>query len=504
MIQRNSVKQVLLLFSFLFLTGILTAEAEPTRPNVIVFLVDDMGWFDTSLPFYYVGDEPVNPRHDYDHYGETRSIRMNSFYRTPNMERLAAQGVQFTRGYANPVCSPTRVSFLTGQAAARHGVTSYLNARGTDTGQGATVEGWRSTGIDESFQNRLLPLLLRDAGYHTIYAGKGHVGSQDSLGSDPGRMGFDVVIGKPVGGSPESFIPPYNGETDREYPGLEDYQDGDVYLTEALTREAAKAISTAAEAREPFFLYMSHYAVHFPWAPDKRFTENYEMHEGAYLDYATMIEGMDKSLGDLMDHLETLGIAEHTLILFASDNGSANPLGDGQPVLREKKGSLYEGGIRVPMLAGWARPAEDDPLQDQFPVARGSRTEAIAHVRDFYPTILDLTGLDSPDSVAGISLLSVLAEPQTAPTDRQLGIHFPHGRGEARDAGTIWLSGNWKLIRRWLTDETELFHIATDIQEEQDLSNLLPEKTLELEEQMAEWIEQTGALTNVIALPQKK
>ncbi len=485
--------------------AVLTLFGEPAStvdpsppPNIIVFLVDDMGWFDTSLPFYYVGGEAVNPAHEYDFYGEPRSIRMNSFYRTPNMERLASQGMKFTRGYANPVCSPTRVSLMTGQSAARHRVTSYLNRRGADTGKGASVEDWRMKGLDASFEDILLPKLLNEDGYETIYAGKGHMAIPGGLGAMPESMGFDVVIGQPVGGSPASFVPPYGGENGEPYPALEDYEDSDVYLTEALTREAGKAVEEAVRSDTPFFLYMSHYAVHWPWATDPRFADNYPtMHEGAFLDYATMIEGMDKSLGDLMNLVEALGVADNTLILFASDNGSANPLG--QPVLRETKGSLYEGGVRVPMIAAWAKSAPESPSQKNNPIQAGGRTGSMAHVRDFYTTVLDAAGLsvDRP-ATDSASLWPTLADPRVSSRDT-LGIHFPHGRGDADDAGTVWTSGDWKLIHRYLPEQYELFHLPTDIQEEHDLSEALPDKVAELREEMEAWLEKTDAATVVFA-----
>ena len=204
---------------------------------------------------------------------------------------------------------------------------------------------------------------------------------------------------------------------------------------------------------------------------------------------------MDTSLGRLLDHLEEQGIAEETVILFASDNGSANPLG--QPVLRDKKGSLHEGGVRVPIIASWAQPNSNHPLQQRYPIQPESRHEGLVHLRDFFPTLLELAGAKPTAPDDGHSLLKTLAEPDINHLPQQLGIHFPHGRKNWR-AGTAWFSGEWKLIHRWATGESELYHLWKDPGETVNMIDQEPRVATRLQEEMTQWLEETDAQTEVI------
>ena len=296
------MKKLVVLFLHVFVFGCLSANAEPQRPNVILFLVDDMGLMDTSVPMLA------------DQDGKPKRYPLNDWYRTPNMERLAKQGVRFSQFYAQSVCSPTRASIMTGQNSARHRVTQFISPEKKNGGP----KGWKWEGLTQ--KDVTLPLLLRKQGYHTIFAGKAHFAPIGFAGEDPKNLGFDINIAGCSFGQPGS----YYGEDGygnlnpkrkkRAVPGLEKYHKTDVFLSEAITLEAKDAIDQSLEKKKPFFLYMSHYAVHSPFNSDPRFAANYKdsgKPKNAQA-YATLIEGIDKSLGVLMDHVASNGEAEIT------------------------------------------------------------------------------------------------------------------------------------------------------------------------------------------------
>ena len=301
-----------------------SSEAMPAaeqRPNIILFLVDDMGWQDTSLPFW------------------TQRTRYNDTYHTPNMERLATQGKMFTQAYACSISSPTRVSLFTGMNAARHRVTSWTLRKNTTHEQPDSVmiyPEWnvngicQEPGVERTTQVTSLAQVLKDNGYHTIHCGKAHFGANDTPGADPLKMGFDVNIAGHAAGSPASYygMQNFGNKLDGKsplaaVPGLEKYHGKDIFLSEALTIEAEKALDDARKTDKPFFLYMAHYAIHTPIQPDMRFYQKY-LDKGlppVEAAYATLIEGMDKSLGDLMDYLDKNNLTDNTVLLFMSDNG---------------------------------------------------------------------------------------------------------------------------------------------------------------------------------------
>jgi len=256
------------------------------------------------------------------------------------MERLAARGMKFTQAYACAVCSPTRTSLMTGMNAARHGVTNWTLRR--DFSQDApddvlempawNVNGLQATDtINHSVYATTLAQLLNDNGYFTIHCGKAHWGAMDTPGENPLHLGFDVNIAGHAAGGLGSFLGERNfGNAGRGghtkpwgVPGLEKYHGDTINLTDALTIEAMAAIDQAREAGRPFYLYMSHYTVHIPLDPDHRYIQKYrEMGlDEREARYASMIEGMDQSLGDLMDYLERHDLADQTIIIFMSDNG---------------------------------------------------------------------------------------------------------------------------------------------------------------------------------------
>ncbi|MEO1528723.1 MAG: sulfatase-like hydrolase/transferase, partial [Planctomycetota bacterium] len=327
--------------------------ADTSKPNVMVFLIDDMGVMDTSVPFLT------------DDSGKAKRYPLNEYYRTPSMERLAQQGIRFNQFYAMSVCSPTRISIMTGQNAARHRSTNWINPRTDNAGENGAPD-WNWAGLRKG--DVTLPGILRSADYTTIHVGKAHFGPDNHEGSEPLNLGFDINVGGASFGAPGSYYGEknYGLGTKRAHhavPHLDDYHGTDTFLSEALTIEAKKRVSQTVESGSPFYLYFAHYAVHAPFEADPRFAANYKdsgKPKNAQA-FATLIEGMDKSLGDMLDHLEELGVAENTLVFFLGDNGSDAPLGHQHDVacaapLRGKKGAHYEGGMRVPFVAAWAKP----------------------------------------------------------------------------------------------------------------------------------------------------
>ena len=455
------------------------------RPNILFFLVDDMGWQETSVPFH------------------TEVTELNRRYQTPNMVRLAAEGMKFTQAYASAVCSPTRVSLLTGMNAARHRVTNWTlraNRSPDNASNQFDPPPWNLNGVspDESVERtvyaQFLPALLKAQGYRTIHAGKAHFGADGLVGEDPLNLGFDVNIAGHCAGGPGSFWGAKNfsagWRTDPpdliwDVPGLDQYHGQDIYLTEALTLEAIKAVEASVADEQPFYLYMSHYAVHAPWEKDGRFYQKYvdaglEPFEATL---ASMIEGMDKSLGDLMDTIERLGVAKDTIVLFLSDNGSPSQCPRNLP-LRGHKITPYEGGTRVPMIAKW--PGVTEP---------GSTVREPVVVDDFFPTILEMARVDWEgkvnQEVDGASFVSLLKGAEKMERDRVFVWHYPHLYGGQLPYSSI-RKGDWKLIYHHADRRLELFDLASDLSESTDLSKLRPEKTKELAELLGRRLKAMG------------
>jgi arylsulfatase A-like enzyme len=462
------------------------AMAQPGRPNIVVFLVDDMGVMDTSLPFLT------------DASGQPKRYPLNDFYRTPNMERLAARGIRFNQFSAMSVCSPTRISIQTGQNAARHRVTNWIHPDNDNAGpQGPADWNWR--GLKKG--DVTLAGLLRDAGYRTIHVGKGHFGPRAFEGANPGNLGFDLNVGGASIGAPGSYYGKDNfdrsanakakagpGAANHAVHGLEKYHGQDIFLSEALTLEAKAHVDAAVTARKPFYLNFAHYAVHQPFQSDPRFAAHYK-DSGKPANaqaFATLIEGMDKSLGDLLDHLESRGIAEDTLIFFLGDNGSDAPLGHQHEVacaapLRGKKGAHYEGGMRVPFIAAWAKPNAANPRQKRLPIAAGAIQAQQAAVIDLFPTILGLTGVSAPRGhvVDGARLDTLLAGRRDPQRAEKFLMHYPHAPHRS-EYWTSYRDGAWKVIYHYLptavsgNSHYQLFNLAEDPFEQNDLAPTRP------------------------------
>ena len=454
------------------------SSAASERPNIIIMLVDDMGVMDTSVPFLT------------DASGKPQRHPLNDFYRTPNMERLAARGVRFNNFCAMSVCSPSRISMLTGQNAARHRTTNWINPEKNNAGpQGPPQWNWR--GLKKG--DVMLQRLLKEDGYHTIHVGKGHLGPQNSEGADPANLSFDVNVGGSAFGQPGSYFgKDHFGALGKRWAGgvphLEKYHGTEIFLTEALTLEANACVDAALETGKPFFLHFSQYAVHAPFDSDPRFAANYKNSgkNAKAQAFATLVEGMDKSLGDVLDHLEKRGIAENTLILFLGDNGSDAPLGEAHAVaasapLRGMKASHYEGGMRAPLIASWAKPNPQNPLQRTLPIAPGAIQNQQASIQDLFPTLLNLTHTRCPENhtVDGIALDTLLAGKPDPNRKEQFLMHYPHSPHRS-DLWTSWRDGDWKVIYHYVPSKQsgnshyQLFNLKSDPFEQQDLTSREP------------------------------
>jgi arylsulfatase A-like enzyme len=474
------------------------AATADSPPNFVVFLVDDMGVMDTSVPFLT------------DDTGHPKRYPLNDFYRTPNLERLAARGIRFNQFCAMSVCSPTRISLLTGQNAARHRTTNWINPDENNAGpRGPSQWNWRGLKPGDV----TLPGLLRDVGYRTIHVGKGHFGPRNSPGADPRNLGFDVNVGGASIGAPGSYYGRQNfgnaaPRARAGVPHLEKYHGSDTFLTEALTLEARARVNEAVEAGQPFFLYLAHYAVHAPFESDPRFAAHYAQ-SGKPPEaqaFATLIEGMDKSLGDVLDHLEQLGVAEKTLVFFLGDNGSDAPLGPPHEVacaapLRGKKGAHYEGGMRVPFMAAWAKPDRANAHQQRLPIPAGAIQEQQAAVQDLFPTILGLAGGVIPPThvVDGRGLNTLLQGLRDPARPETFLMHYPHAPHRS-DYWTSLREGEWKVIYHYVPTAAsghshyQLFNLRADPFEQRDLAGAKPAELRRLMRALVASLEEHAAL----------
>ena len=471
-------------FSCLLLPVVATAKE---KPNIIFFLVDDMGWQETSVAFH------------------TERTWLNNHYNTPNMERLELQGMKFTQAYACSLSSPSRVSLMTGQNAARHKVTNWTSFKDkspdsyTKNDKVLAAE-WNVNGISMTpdvkhtlYVKETLPFILRKAGYKTIHVGKAHWGSLGTPGEEPLNLGFDINIAGCAAGGPGS----YNGKSNFHgafrkrkapwyIPGLEKYHGKDINLTEALTLEATCEMEKAVEEKKPFFLYMSHYAIHAPWEEDSRFLDKYKNMGLTDFEaiYASMLESMDKSLGDLMQHVRRLGIEDNTIIIFMSDNGQPRQA-KRYPPLRGHKITPYEGGIRVPML-----------VKAPGMTKAGTICDAPVIIEDIFPTILSLASamefIEDRKIVDGRDLSPLLKGKKSMDKNRSFFWHYPHIY-DINDPYSVIRKGDWKLIWHYADQRAELFNLKDDIGETTDLIEKEPVKATALREELREYLQSVEA-----------
>ena len=428
--------------------------AAPGRqPNIVFILVDDLGWADVGC------------------FG-------SKYYETPHIDRLAAQGMRFTDAYAAcAVCSPTRASIMTGKYPARLHLTDWIPGEGNAPSHLLRVPTWR----------QFLPLeevtiarALKAAGYVTAAIGKWHLGGPPYY---PEHHGFDLNIAGSYLGSPPSYFWPYGGPNSA-VPGLKAGGHEGEYLTDRLTAEAEKFIDQNKD--RPFFLYFAHYAVHIPFQAKPDILRKYQAKPpvGGQKNpvYAAMVESMDQSVGRIERKLQTLGIAERTVVVFMSDNGGYWPHATSNAPLRAGKGHPYEGGTREPLVVKW--PGTTKPGT--------TCSEPVCSI-DFFPTLLEIAGLRTPLAVDGRSFVPLLKQSGSLGRDA-LYWHYPHywSGGMVRPFGAV-RAGPWKLIEFYEDQRVELYNLTDDLGETRDLAQSQRTKAGELREMLHRWRNSVGA-----------
>jgi arylsulfatase A-like enzyme len=446
------------------------------RPNVLFILLDDFGWTDAGC------------------YG-------SSFYETPRIDQLAKEGMRFTNAYAAcPVCSPTRASILTGKYPARLGVTQWLG--GYSEGKLAHVPYVDHLSCEETSLARV----LKDNGYATWHVGKWHLSKHGDQRFEtyPVRHGFDVNIGGCDWGAPKNgYFAPYGLET------LPDGPEGE-YLTDRLTDEAVRLIEGSQD--EPWFMHLSHYAVHTPIECHEALVEKYRQKsetlglatEDPFVEgepfpclhkkdqkvlrrvvqsdpvYAAMVENVDSNIGRVLDAVDSAGQRDNTIVIFFSDNGGL-ATAEGSPTcnapLHEGKGWMYEGGTREPLIIRWPSI-----------IPEGAISKQVATSTDFYPTLLECAGLPllPEQHCDGVSLLPALK----GEVDFDRGAifwHYPHYSNQGGSPGCSMREGDWKLIEFFEDNRLELYNLEDDISEEYDVGDEYPEKRDEMHAKLVEW-----------------
>ena len=451
--------------AFLFAIGLLPrvdAATDAPQTNVVLFLIDDLGWQDLGC------------------YG-------SDYYQTPNIDRLARDGMRFTDGYAAcNVCSPTRAAIMTGKYPARLLLTQWLPAGRWSHTKHKMREGRYVSNLP--LEEITIAEALREAGYRTAFLGKWHLGTETYY--YPQHQGFDVNVGGRDYGAPGSYFYPFKGSWQIPTTGQTLYKESPLsgkkgdYLVDRLAEEAENFIR--ANAEQPFFLMLSHYAVHTPLQgkPNKvtRYAKVAKDQRQGKPDYAAMVESVDESVGRVMRTLRELQLAERTLVIFTSDNGGFARATDNSP-LRANKGSNYEGGLRVPVIIQWPGHAQAGTVSSEPVISP-----------DFYPTILAATGqkLRPHQHLDGKNLVPVLSGGNLQ--REAIYWHYPHYNKHPQSfpSGVI-RAGNWKLIEHFETGKLSLFNLAKDLGETHDLSNQEPARTARLLSQLKAWRASVGA-----------
>lgn len=452
-------------------------------PNIVVILADDLGWSDLAC------------------YGA-------DLHETPHLDQLAREGVKFTKAYSpSPVCTPTRAALMTGKHPARLGITI-----------------WSEGALSPPRDQKLLPAPslpdlplsettiarhLQTAGYLTALVGKWHLGDASHY---PEAHGFDVNIGGTHWGAPQTFFWPYRGSSRfasnefRYVPHLEYGPPGE-YLTDRLTAEALKVISQAGS--RPFLLFLAHHAPHTPIEAKAKDIEYFRQklrpslrHQNAV--YAAMVKSLDDSVGEVMAYLEKQRLASHTMVLFASDNGGfiGTDRRSGQTVpvtsnapLRSGKGSLYEGGIRVPLIVKWPGVT-----------VAGGECAAPVVLTDMFPTLLAAAGLPAPANASdGLDLSGLLRNPAGRLPRSHLCFHYPHYYDTTTPASAI-LAEDWKLLEFYEDQHWELFNLKDDPGEKASLAAQFPDQAGQLLQALHAWLKSVGArlpTPNLPAAPSK-
>jgi arylsulfatase A-like enzyme len=418
------------------------APAAPRAPNIVLVMADDLGWRELGA------------------YG-------NTFNETPQLDRLASEGVRFSQAYAAaPVCSPTRAALMTGRHPVRAGITDYLrpdDPRFLDP-SAATLEK-----------------LLRRSGYRTGLIGKWHLGGDlRTRRGGPERFAWDeVLLSESRGVGAGDYFHPY-----AHLPGVEARSPGE-YLTDRINQEAVDFIHRNGAA--PFFLYVSHYAPHTKLAGKPDLVARFAQKPGAGQtannpELAAMLLSIDEGVGRIRATLDELGLGENTILLFTSDNGGEERVTSNAP-LRGGKSQLYEGGIRVPLIVRWPRAVRPGSVSDEAVITE-----------DLFATLLDVAGAAREAKAGdGVSLRGVLAGGSLPP--RRLTWYYPLDRPHflgGRSAAAL-RDGSWKLVRSLETGAAELYDLARDPGEAHDLAGIEPARAAALVERLAEWQRRVGA-----------
>lgn len=438
--------------------------AANSKPNIILFLVDDLGW---TGPGCYGSD----------------------LHETPHVDRLAAEGVRFTNAYAaSPVCTPTRASIQTGLHPARLHMTIWRESA-TRVGEGKRL---LEPVCEEDLKREYLSVadLLKGAGYLTAHVGKWHLGTVEYF---PEAHGYDISIGGNIWGAPDSFFHPYRGDETfrrdgfRYVPGIGFSRPGD-YLTDKLTDAAVEVIEFAGQ--EPFYLQLSYYTTHTPIEGKAEDVEHFEgkvtpqsQHRNTH--YAAMHKSLDESVGRVLAKLDQRGLTERTVVFFLSDNGGFVGKFGGEVVttntpLRSGKGSLYEGGLRIPWIVRWPGRGASGAVCDE-PVI----------TTDLLPTIADMTGTRDQlsagaNTVDGVSIAPLLIDPESKLEQRDLHFHYPHYYHTTSPVSAI-RSGRWKLLHYYEDRHVELYDLEKDPGEQTDLSKEEHERAKQLGARLASW-----------------
>lgn len=456
----------------IILALLLANTALMAQPNVVLILVDDLGWRDLG-------------------------VTGSDFYETPHVDRLFASGMHFTRGYAScQVCSPTRASLLTGKAPPRHGITNWIGSPFGEQWKRNTPAWAIDCARALPAQDVTLAEVLRELDYRTFFAGKWHLGGEGSLPTD---HGFDINLGGHHRGSPPGgYFSPYKN------PYLKNGPAGEC-LTLRLAEETASFIRESGDA--PYFAMLSFYTVHGPlqttrerWEanrlealakpqPERRFRFDRRLPVRQVQDhpvYAGMVETMDEAVGRVLSAIDESGQREETIVVFTSDNGGV-AAGDGRATaalpLRGGKGRQWEGGFRVPLAIAWPGRIE-----------AGQTTDVRAISTDLYPTLLELVGVDQrPEQhVDGVSL-GPLLKGGSIP-DRPLFWHYPHYGNQGGEPSSVILKEDWKLVRYHEDGREELYHLADDVGEQADLAEEHGQRVAALGEELDAWLADTGAI----------
>ncbi|BDD09245.1 aryl-sulfate sulfohydrolase [Fulvitalea axinellae] len=434
-----------LLFLLTVKQGSLRAESDPSRPNIVFILLDDMG------------------RNDLGFLG-------SDFYETPNIDKLASEGMFFSNAYANaPNCAPSRASIVTGQYTPRHGILTVNSSERGDASKRKIVPIPNKKSLRKDAVT--IAQAMRNAGYETGQVGKWHVGK------DPLTQGFDFNAGGSHRGSPSTYYSPYR------LSHLEDGPKGE-YLTDRLTDEAIGFIKKKRD--KPFFLYLSQYAVHTPIHPPKNLISKYkakkkgEIHK--HPGYAAMVENADMNIGRVLKVLKDQGMEENTMVIFFSDNGGHGVYTDMSP-MRGSKGMLYEGGVKEPLIVKWPKH-----------IKKGSRCDTPVMGADFFPTMLASAGVSLKKyDIDGVDL-SPLLKQKGKIEKRALYWHFPvylQGYKKGMNFRTTPAAsvryGDYKLIEFFEDGKLELYNLRQDEGEKYNLAEAKPKMVRKMSKMMRDW-----------------